>query len=89
MLGVKRDFYKDSKGVNCVRMSQPDFLENAFEVEFEMYANPYLSERKKFPTVPITPGTFLSKSDAGKDAEEQKAVQEMGYQKLCGILIWA
>ena len=89
MLGVKRDFYKDSKGVNCVRMSQPDFLENAFEVEFEMYANPYLSERKKFPTVPITPGTFLSKGDAGKDAEEQKAVQEMGYQKLCGILIWA
>ena len=89
MLGVKRGFYKDSKRVNCARMSQPDFLENAFEVEFEMCANPCLSERKKFPTVPVTPGTFLSKGDAGKNAEEQKAVPEMGHQNSCGMLVWA
>jgi hypothetical protein len=40
MLGMKRDFYADEKGVNCVRMSQPDFIENAFTVDFEQRANP-------------------------------------------------
>jgi hypothetical protein len=82
MLGIKRDFYADEKGVNCVRMPQPDFIENAFTVEFEQRANPYLPGRKKFPTVPMSPGTFLSKGDAGKCAEEQKAVQDVGHQKL-------
>ena len=89
MLGIKREFYRNEGGYRCVRLSQPDFLENAFECEFKMYAEPYLQERKKLPVVPLPPGTFLSKADAGKDEEEIKTVQEMGYQKLCGILIWA
>jgi hypothetical protein len=87
MLGVKRDFYEED-GVRKVRMSQPAFFENAFESEFKLYANPYLEGRKKFPNTPLPPGTFLSKADAGKDEGEQKAVQELGYQKLCGTLIW-
>ena len=72
-----------------MRMSQPDFVENAFEGEFKMYAEPYLSERKKLPTIPLPVGTFLSKADAGKDAKEIETVMNMGYQKLCGTLIWA
>ena len=88
MLGIKRDFYEE-KGVKKVRLSQPDFLENAFEGEFAMYSNPYLEGRKKLPRTPLPPGTFISKANAGKDAEEVKTVQDMGYMKLCGILIWA
>lgn len=72
-----------------MRLSQPDFIENAFETEFAMCTDPYTSDRKKLPRTPLPPGTFLSKANAGKDADEIKAVQDMGYMKLCGILIWA
>lgn len=88
MLGMKREFYETEGGVNCVRMSQPDFIEEAVE-EFSQYTRPYTEGRKKLPSTPLPPGTFISKMDAGKDESEVKAVQNMGYMSLCGKLIWA
>ena len=87
MLGMKREIYEEG-GVRKVRMSQPDFIEAAFE-EFALYTNPYTQERKKLPSTPLPPGIFLSKLNSGKDKEEIKAVQDMGYMSLCGKLIWA
>jgi hypothetical protein len=87
MLGIKREFFEEG-GIKKVRMSQPDFIEAAFN-EFSCYTNPYLQDRKKLPSTPLPPGIFISKLNAGKYEEEIKAVQDMGYMSLCGKLIWA
>ena len=81
MLGVKREM-KTVNGVRTIELTQPDFIETTY-LQFREHLPP------SPPTTPFPPHEFLHLADPDPDEKEHKEVIKLGYQRLCGCLLWA
>jgi len=81
MLGIQREMKKDNNGIASIYLSQPDFLEETY--------NLYQGKMKKtVPNAPMPAGEFLHLGqDAATDAEH-KHYLELGFQNIAGACLW-
>jgi hypothetical protein len=80
MLGMKREkFVKD--GVVHVKITQGVCAKGHYD-KFKTYMP------KKTPAMPMIANSTLNKSHAGETAAIIREVIDLGYQKVCGCVLW-